>query len=98
MDLASITRERLTRSRSEEHTSELQSQSNLVCRLLLEKQKVRDSHPNAGLLATEGASQLSGVCNPAQRRTIADPCETPPRPEAEIPRAPAILPLKVRRR
>src|SRR2546430_13156120 len=25
--------------RSEEHTSELQSQSNLVCRLLLEKQK-----------------------------------------------------------
>src|SRR3990167_9415201 len=26
-----------TRARSEEHTSELQSQSNLVCRLLLEK-------------------------------------------------------------
>src|SRR5205085_10924718 len=32
--------ERGTRSaRSEEHTSELQSQSNLVCRLLLEKKK-----------------------------------------------------------
>src|SRR5256886_6193961 len=30
-------------SRSEEHTSELQSQSNLVCRLLLEKKK---SSPN----------------------------------------------------
>src|SRR2546430_7796751 len=29
----------LVRSRSEEHTSELQSQSNLVCRLLLEKKK-----------------------------------------------------------
>src|SRR2546430_13205808 len=29
--------------RSEEHTSELQSQSNLVCRLLLEKKK-RPSH------------------------------------------------------
>src|SRR5688572_30858880 len=29
-------------SRSEEHTSELQSQSNLVCRLLLEKKKHRD--------------------------------------------------------
>src|SRR2546430_868699 len=29
------------RSRSEEHTSELQSQSNLVCRLLLEKKKNR---------------------------------------------------------
>src|SRR5688572_31440235 len=28
-----------TRPRSEEHTSELQSQSNLVCRLLLEKKK-----------------------------------------------------------
>src|SRR2546430_4275877 len=27
-------------NRSEEHTSELQSQSNLVCRLLLEKQKM----------------------------------------------------------
>src|SRR2546430_8795528 len=29
----------LSSSRSEEHTSELQSQSNLVCRLLLEKKK-----------------------------------------------------------
>src|SRR2546430_17642666 len=29
-------------SRSEEHTSELQSQSNLVCRLLLEKKKQRE--------------------------------------------------------
>src|SRR2546430_9260292 len=28
-------------NRSEEHTSELQSQSNLVCRLLLEKKKSR---------------------------------------------------------
>src|SRR2546430_7779459 len=30
---------RITAERSEEHTSELQSQSNLVCRLLLEKKK-----------------------------------------------------------
>src|SRR2546430_2899250 len=29
-------------ARSEEHTSELQSQSNLVCRLLLEKKKKQD--------------------------------------------------------
>src|SRR5688572_32454221 len=29
-------------SRSEEHTSELQSQSNLVCRLLLEKKKKKN--------------------------------------------------------
>src|SRR5688572_31867027 len=39
--------------RSEEHTSELQSQSNLVCRLLLEKKKTISNnhslppHPNA---------------------------------------------------
>src|SRR2546430_9216498 len=31
-----------TGSRSEEHTSELQSQSNLVCRLLLEKKKKKE--------------------------------------------------------
>src|SRR2546430_13668286 len=31
--------------RSEEHTSELQSQSNLVCRLLLEKKKKKPSQP-----------------------------------------------------
>src|SRR5256885_12538349 len=31
--------ERLARKRSEEHTSELQSPCNLVCRLLLEKKK-----------------------------------------------------------
>src|SRR5690606_41410949 len=30
--------------RSEEHTSELQSRENLVCRLLLEKQKANDPH------------------------------------------------------
>src|SRR2546430_8925886 len=37
-------------ARSEEHTSELQSQSNLVCRLLLEKKKrciVHDSYVTA---------------------------------------------------
>src|SRR5205085_7937938 len=41
-------------ARSEEHTSELQSQSNLVCRLLLEKKKekkgqrlIEDSQPDA---------------------------------------------------
>src|SRR2546430_11541987 len=33
-----VLREALLKRRSEEHTSELQSQSNLVCRLLLEKQ------------------------------------------------------------
>src|SRR2546427_1696184 len=44
-------------TRSEEHTSELQSQSNLVCRLLLEKKKkvrvgqeVRDDTRGVGLV------------------------------------------------
>src|SRR2546430_8453507 len=37
-----ISREMRAHHRSEEHTSELQSQSNLVCRLLLEKKK---KHP-----------------------------------------------------
>src|SRR2546427_4304657 len=43
-------------SRSEEHTSELQSQSNLVCRLLLEKKKtnsfLRRECPIHGALTT----------------------------------------------
>src|SRR2546430_7018214 len=37
------------RPRSEEHTSELQSQSNLVCRLLLEKKKNIVIHTNDAL-------------------------------------------------
>src|SRR5256886_7093117 len=36
--------------RSEEHTSELQSQSNLVCRLLLEKKKHTTPPPSTSLL------------------------------------------------
>src|SRR5256886_10111009 len=47
--LPSVPTSRATRvtspERSEEHTSELQSQSNLVCRLLLEK-KQQFSHPS----------------------------------------------------
>src|SRR2546427_1020430 len=35
------------RGRSEEHTSELQSQSNLVCRLLLEKKKKKNTKSDA---------------------------------------------------
>src|SRR2546430_8240601 len=45
--------------RSEEHTSELQSQSNLVCRLLLEKKKHRwaREHPDG----PNGPSRPAGV-------------------------------------
>src|SRR2546427_3047873 len=42
-ELADAVRNHATRRRSEEHTSELQSQSNLVCRLLLEKKKKKET-------------------------------------------------------
>src|SRR2546430_11536396 len=41
VDVALQVRIGIATGRSEEHTSELQSQSNLVCRLLLEKKKHR---------------------------------------------------------
>src|SRR2546430_10280191 len=37
--MTTVIKQTAERNRSEEHTSELQSQSNLVCRLLLEKKK-----------------------------------------------------------
>src|SRR2546430_6647877 len=40
--IMSTTQRKSLELRSEEHTSELQSQSNLVCRLLLEKKKIDD--------------------------------------------------------
>src|SRR2546430_8024379 len=39
----------VVQDRSEEHTSELQSQSNLVCRLLLEKKKQSNTNTNSVL-------------------------------------------------
>src|SRR5688572_31816972 len=51
-----LTGERLQRvardARSEEHTSELQSQSNLVCRLLLEKKKKLTNSRSLGIMIT----------------------------------------------
>src|SRR2546430_9285218 len=51
------------RYRSEEHTSELQSQSNLVCRLLLEKKKknggIRTSRRQVSLLEDQSDRALS---------------------------------------
>src|SRR2546430_11991405 len=48
--------------RSEEHTSELQSQSNLVCRLLLEKKKKRYlSHAAQPTLSTSTSSSAKAV-------------------------------------
>src|SRR5260370_28664019 len=43
--------------RSEEHTSELQSHLNLVCRLLLEKKKKRPAFPtHTGVISNEASS------------------------------------------
>src|SRR5438309_6272593 len=45
--------------RSEEHTSELQSQFHLVCRLLLEKKK----HPDAGATRPDAAQIIGGAAD-----------------------------------
>src|SRR2546430_9048391 len=42
-------RDRDAHHRSEEHTSELQSQSNLVCRLLLEKKKSNNADDRSAI-------------------------------------------------
>src|SRR5260370_4311653 len=47
--------------RSEEHTSELQSHLNLVCRLLLEKKKMLEKHILRTASATIGMA-VNGVC------------------------------------
>src|SRR2546430_12094516 len=55
-------RDRRRGLRSEEHTSELQSQSNLVCRLLLEKKKN---------ITTKRYSRLTYLCHPRRLRPLA---------------------------
>src|SRR5256885_9168603 len=53
-------------SRSEEHTSELQSPCNLVCRLLLEKKKLaRLRHPACAHLPTSHHPLLPHATHPA---------------------------------
>src|SRR2546427_1587382 len=50
--------------RSEEHTSELQSQSNLVCRLLLEKKKNPCDWPADLLAQAHSQSRAPSFCSP----------------------------------
>src|SRR5256886_1148270 len=55
------------RVRSEEHTSELQSQSNLVCRLLLEKKKKKNDLPRTHICSHPPAlPHLSLLAHPKQ--------------------------------
>src|SRR2546430_4464983 len=51
-------------ARSEEHTSELQSQSNLVCRLLLEKKKM---YKCPIMKLTPSCSQHKSACTQSSR-------------------------------
>src|SRR5438094_3094817 len=50
------------RSRSEEHTSELQSPYDLVCRLLLEKKKKDDTAPCNGHTLRDRDTPLLRLC------------------------------------
>src|SRR2546430_8367065 len=60
--------DRIVKERSEEHTSELQSQSNLVCRLLLEKKKKKKTRKTFDTTHTRGQRATADVsCSPAVR-------------------------------
>src|SRR2546430_2877817 len=49
--------------RSEEHTSELQSQSNLVCRLLLEKKKKNNHDRTSSTLTLRADTPIKHPCH-----------------------------------
>src|SRR6266571_3351224 len=51
--------------RSEEHTSELQSHVNLVCRLLLEKKKIRPGHAARSIRRNLDRVSASMTCDKA---------------------------------
>src|SRR2546430_7467356 len=58
------------RARSEEHTSELQSQSNLVCRLLLEKKKTARHHTQLDHNNRQSRCQLYTYKSHGELRTL----------------------------
>src|SRR2546426_3005823 len=55
-------------SRSEEHTSELQSPCNLVCRLLLEKKKTTNNNADGGREPAEESGRTRPPAHCAARR------------------------------
>src|SRR5256886_9523191 len=78
--------------RSEEHTSELQSQSNLVCRLLLEKQIHRGAPHAERRVALAGADGGRPAARAAGRRRARRPPEGLRRAVRPAPRdGPALL-------
>src|SRR5256885_13288534 len=67
--------------RSEEHTSELQSPCNLVCRLLLEKKKIDRNYPPHYIYALPTIGMLFpliGTCRTAHARPSCVTYTTPP--------------------
>src|SRR2546430_8206006 len=81
--------------RSEEHTSELQSQSNLVCRLLLEKKKTREHFappprfPHAALeahAARPRTARRAGMAAHMCPRPLADAADRASRPQSRTRR------------
>src|SRR5260221_1258970 len=56
--------------RSEEHTSELQSHSDLVCRLLLEKKKRPITSPSDSAPERVGYSLLATIRTPQRRSSV----------------------------
>src|SRR2546430_9421695 len=83
--------------RSEEHTSELQSQSNLVCRLLLEKKKPDHLHAMAQRLNMHRPALAAHVM-PTGSAHLADVTARPRPPEVPLlysphdPRSSRLLP------
>src|SRR2546430_12397050 len=79
---------------SEEHTSELQSQSNLVCRLLLEKKKQQNAYkaPRPNYPAVHHPPHF--LPRPATRRALAISCRPPssPNPQHTLTYTPDALP------
>src|SRR5690348_17366750 len=65
---------KVTKSRSEEHTSELQSPVHLVCRLLLEKKKKNKKHIET--IDNKNTRKLVGKDNRVQRPKRDNPRHT----------------------
>src|SRR5256886_5189179 len=78
-------------ARSEEHTSELQSQSNLVCRLLLEKKKNQTTRHPRHFPSTPCSSTLPPSV-PITTPTTLDYLRPPPPVIAAVPSARCLTP------
>src|SRR2546427_3351980 len=69
--------------RSEEHTSELQSQSNLVCRLLLEKKKKNSRTDGRNTRLNSTQRQISQTRLVTEQKNHRSTNRTPPTPTAD---------------